>query len=363
MMFLRVLATALLLAHPGLPDPRGSGGVMGCYVNVPADADGYAVVFPERFAGCRLVADLFVSPADAAAPARLSAAMAAIREAAPQATVGTYLSSCLVGPGGAEASFHPTGRLSLVGLDPGDFASGSTDTRINLSVPAARAKMVDLTVAEVLRRRSRLLFSDNWANPAHAGPGQLPPWEDSLAYMRDLSAALHQHDVRIIANVAMAPGLVPRVDVAGLAASGVDGVALELSLLPSVASDPARLELAVDSYAALLDSGVAVILLPVVPDPVPGADVEAQLVAIEAEGEFLAGLALVLETSGRIPWVSHPFYRPLPPWYRRAVALGDPRGPLTSRDQGVLSRRFERGTVLVDCRARTVLVTFSTPGG
>lgn len=267
-------------------------------------------------------------------PATYAQTLATLTRA--KANVGAYLSSALVRDL-KDMRSYPAECLSPKLFTDSDYAAQKlqpTDEpgrRLDIANPVTRAKLVKATVDEAVARGRGILFSDNWAHPAH-WVGYVP-WATSIAYMRDLRTELNARGVKLFVNVALAPGLVSGEDVWQLSQSA-DGVALEMALLPEVAKDPDKLAAAVTQYKML--AGLTVVLIPI------GGDDEAK---------FLAGFAMMFDG----PLVAYPFWKPAPEWQGWRDKLGEPLGD-AEQVGTVLGRRFQRGKVIVDCAGRTVAV-------
>jgi hypothetical protein len=263
----------------------------------------------------------------------------------PVTPVGSYLSSRMVRPR-TQLRHYPAECIDPRYFGPDELMAASFKPRdepgefVDYRQPVARAKLVRLITNEAVRRRRPILFTDNWVHPVH-WPGFPGEWATTIEYMTSLRSSLNAQRVRLFVNVALAPGEVPDADVKNLA-HAADGISLEMGLLPQVAKDPDKLAKAVTQYKSLLSRGAVVVLVP------PGDD--------DAECRFLAGLAMVLDG----PLVAFPFYRANPEWQFWPDEFGRPlTGKLGAIQQEatVLSRRFERAYVTVDCAARTVKIT------
>lgn len=329
-----VLCTLALAISWGLAQCLFAG-TLRAHVNIPHfAAQSYAGAFAEG----DLVTDYVVVLGDTVAypPATYAQTLGTLVNR--KATVGAYLSSALVREQ-KDMRFYPAECLGPKLFADSDYAVAKlqpTDEpgkRLDYSNPTTRAKLIRHTVDEAVARGRPILFSDNWAHPAH-WPGYTP-WPATIGYMAELRKTLNDRGIKLYVNVALAPGAVPGEDVWQLSQS-CDGVALEMALLPQVAKDPDKLAAAVTQYQMLASASVRVVLIPI------GGDDESR---------FLAGLAVVLDG----PLVAYPFWKPAAEWFDWPDKLGKPTGEI-EQEGATVWRRFEHGRVSLDCKARTVTV-------
>jgi hypothetical protein len=180
--------------------------------------------------------------------------------------VGTYISGTTALPD-AEQNHYPYGAVSIEQMPGTAHYSGSWPGH-----PTRRTVDIsDLETRHALEGQIRRLwetvpapirFVDNI--PPHPKVLKMQPWEVSCAYMQELRGIGESLGSRVLFNIAMHVGdLSDREAQQLMQAVGQGGIVLEMPWHANVRRDPAATARAQKRYRQLLDSRMAMVMIPV----------------------------------------------------------------------------------------------------
>lgn len=219
------------------------------------------------FARDRLITDLSVIQVK---PGGMQAAQAQFRSLKSEwqgrgMIVGTYISGRRVVPA-TDIVQYPPSEVTIEQMPQSAkyITNGQGDARrriIDLSDPATRHAFQAQVRAIWESEPARLRFVDDAA--VHSSAGKEQAWSAYCDNMRELRVIAHEQGSRVIFDIAAHIGRLSNQELQQLiAAVGSDGISLEMPFHVAIASDPRETEAARRAYRRLLDSGVAVILIP-----------------------------------------------------------------------------------------------------
>jgi len=180
--------------------------------------------------------------------------------------VGTYISGTTVGPE-AEQNVYPPGSVALEAMPlaaryVGSWPGQPNQKIIDVSDPYTRHSLQDgiRRLWENVPAPVRLV--DNAAVHRSAGRGQ--PWRAYCENMRQIRTIAESQGSRVIFNIAAHLGTFSDEEMTQLIrAVGNGGIALEMPWAPAIRQSAEATERAKARYRQLLDSGAAVIMIPV----------------------------------------------------------------------------------------------------
>lgn len=219
------------------------------------------------FARDRLITDLSiieVKPGDTQA-AQNEFRSLKTRWASHGIIVGTYVSGRTVIPA-ADLVQYPASEVTLEQMP--SYARYVTTWQ-----GEPRRKIVDLSdppTRHAFQARIKVIWDGDPAPlrfvddaAVHSSAGKEQPWTAYCDNMRELRAIAHAAGARVIFNIAAHIGMLSPVEMQQLiSAVGTDGISLEMPFHAAIAADPRATEAARKAYRRLLDSGMAVILIP-----------------------------------------------------------------------------------------------------
>jgi hypothetical protein len=278
-----------------------------------------------------------------------AAVIATVRAKLPGAPVGTYIDSSGVDdPVNGSFSIHdPPRALPVAMFDSSDFVAGQRPYILDLSQPSVRHRAVNGIVAEAARRLEQYgvhwIFTDDWGATDPADPS---PWPiaiaDTLAYMDELTAALHARGIRHVPNFRhFVRNPMDSRDLERVAQA--DAIAVEWPFDSRALKTPADAARMLKDIAFLSSHNCPPCLLvssQQQPDSVPEKEV--------AERQFLCGCAMLAGNA----FVSWGEWEPLPDCILWPAKLGAPLEPMQQNGMKI-SQRFEHGTLTVDFAARS----------
>lgn len=179
--------------------------------------------------------------------------------------VGTYISGRSVIPA-ADMVQYPPSEVTIEQM-PSSAKYVTTWTGeprrkiLDLSDPLTR-KAFQARVKEIWASDpAQLRFVDNAA--VHSSAGKEQAWSSYCDNMRELRGIAHTQGARVIFNIAAHIGKLSTEEMQQLIdAVGTDGISLEMPFHEAIAADPKETEAARLAYRRVLDSGMAVVLIP-----------------------------------------------------------------------------------------------------
>jgi hypothetical protein len=269
--FLLVWAVLLLASVPAFPASNrliewpDSSRYWRAMVNVNQYIQNYVKMRPSWFSQDRLVTDLTViriPPGGRDAAVQEYTQVRRFLESR-RIYVGTYVSGRAASPESKEHRY-PIGRVSLERMPPNVQYVGSLPEE-------QRAKLIDVTdapsrhaIQDAIRQvwessPAPVRFVDNLP-PHYKGP----PWEATCTHIQELRKLGESMGSRVIFNIPIHVGeLSDRETRELIAAVGSGGIALEMPWLPYIRASKQATQLAEKRYRELLDSGMAIVMIPV----------------------------------------------------------------------------------------------------
>jgi hypothetical protein len=223
---------------------------------------------PQWFTNARLVTDFMILKVT---PENYSQAEAKYTEVrgllqSRGMDVGTYISGTTVSPQSTRNTYPPnavsTEQMTADAKYAGTWPNQANRKIINVSDAntrhALQANISKLWAAVP----APLRFVDNAA--FHRAVGGTQPWRDHCEHMKELRRLAESEGSRVIFNISMHVGMLSDEDVRELMdAVGDNGIALEMPWSPVIQASPAATAQAQARYRQLLDSGMAVVMIPV----------------------------------------------------------------------------------------------------
>lgn len=260
----------------------------------------------------------------------------------PKAPVGTYISGGRVEP---VIKQYPPEAIREDGI-PENWRRPSTD-RVDLANPEAADRFAQLIIDACQGRKGQIVFLDNVVHPSEL-PGWFP-WNATCRFLRLVQRGVHGADKLLIANIAGKPWGMSDED-ARLLGDAVDGMSFEMPFHQYARGNRERTEGEIRALRTWLSQGKVVVLIPVVGST-----------ATEEEGDrearLIAAFAMLIRNRGDRLFVAWPFWKPVADWADWPKRLGEPAGEWEFEADGVLSRRFQGGTLRVDVLKREVHLT------
>jgi hypothetical protein len=254
---------------------------------------------------------------------------------------------------------HPTFRVSCEPFEDTERLCNTFDNearfRVDIHNPAARQKFIGLIVDQALARGFPTLYLDN-IDPRFAcdsDPTRTLGWDDVLGFLADVRGRLAVEGIRLLINIAEAPGVFPPADyetVHQRMADATDGFSFEIPVHTKlVAPCLFKVKNAMQAYRQWLDRNKLVMLSPSQADA-------------EQAAHFAAALAMAWHEPGDQIRVLRRLGLPEPrnvfPWTEWPMEFGLPVGgieedPLSEdwrRGSWSVSREFERATLTIHHR-------------
>jgi hypothetical protein len=237
---------------------------------------------------------------------------------------------------------HPTFRVSCEPFEDTELLCKTFDNearfRVDIRSPAARQKFIGLIVDEALARGFPTLYLDN-IDPRFAcesDPTRTLGWDDVLGFLADVRGRLAVEGIRLLINIAEAPGVYPPADyetVHQRMADATDGFSFEVPIHTKlVAPCLFKVKNAMQAYRQWLDRNKLVLLNPSQADA-------------EQAAHFAAALAMAWHEPGDPIRVLRRLGLPEPrnvfPWTEWLIELGV---PVVGVDLETLSDDWRRGS-------------------
>jgi len=331
------IIASVFVGPVGKPTLPNSDSDLRCMVNL----SGYALSYPpQQWAATPLVTDLAVVRESTPDPQGVFAqVLDQLKRNNADAQVGTYISGGQVKP--VILHYPPevihTDQVPVIWLRPGT-------NRVDLANAEAAEGFAGLIVAECRKREGRIVFLDNIVHPSSL-PGWFP-WEATCRFLSRVRRDLHENEKLLIANIAVASWAMSDEDVRLLGES-VDGMAFEMPFLKHARGNRERTKRQIDVYRLWLSQKKIVVLIPVDESLESPAEKEREV-------RLLAGFAALVRNRGDGLFIAWPFYLPEPDWAFWPQRLGEPAAEWEFETDGVLSRKFQGGTLRIDVLQKEV---------
>jgi hypothetical protein len=223
---------------------------------------------PEWFTQVRLVTDFMILDVK---PENLSQAEARYTEVrgllqSRGMIVGTYISGTTVSPYSTRKTYPPN-AVSTEQMPPDAHYAGAWPNQpdrkfIDVTDPKARHAFQANVEKLWSAVPAPLRFVDNAA--FHKAVGGSQPWRAQCEQLAELRALAESQGSRVIFNISMHVGMLSDEETRQLMDAVRDnGIALEMPWSPIIQSNPSATAKAQARYRQLLDSGMAIILIPV----------------------------------------------------------------------------------------------------
>ena len=180
--------------------------------------------------------------------------------------VGTYVSGTTVMPEPEQSTYPPRTvsieQMPVTAHYMGFWPQHPSRKIIDLTDPDTR-HAIQANIKQLWNSLpAPVRFVDNAA--VHQSTGRAQPWEAYCEHMKEISQLGEALGSRIIFNISMHVGMLSDQDIRELMqAVGTNGIALEMPWHRVIRQDKEASERAQNRYRQLLDSGMAVILIPI----------------------------------------------------------------------------------------------------
>ncbi len=237
-------------------------------VNVNQHVDFYLKNHPDYFAHIKLVTDLAVLDVPAGGQEQAAKQYKSLRKIMTSRgmEVGTYVSGTTVIPE-AEQNHYPPANVSIEQMPPnskyvGSWPGHATRQIINIADDNTRHAL-QAGIRQLWQNApAPVRFIDNMSAAPHMAGAQ--PWEAVCKHIEELGKIAESQGSRIIVNIPMHVGELSVNETQQLIhAVGQNGISLEMPWHANIRKSKEATERAQKRYRELLDSGMAIIMIPV----------------------------------------------------------------------------------------------------